>query len=122
MLLPEDFTEYIYHVGNVSEMHSINRSGLIPGGKSLKRNRQSVFFTAVNPMEDENCVVETQCDLNKSRIAPYKKILETSSKHIFFGLKGHLVSNGCVSSCGEWFRPCVEPVFDGVELVLTQLN
>ena len=30
VLLPEDFTEYIYHVGNASEIHSIIRSGLIP--------------------------------------------------------------------------------------------
>ena len=46
---PMTFAEYIYHVGNVSAIHSIIRSGLIPGGKSLKRDRQSVFFTAVNP-------------------------------------------------------------------------
>ena len=49
VLLPKGFTEYIYHVGNVSEVHSIIRSGLIPGGQSLKRGRQSVFFTIVNP-------------------------------------------------------------------------
>ena len=29
VLLPEDFAEYIYHIGNTSEMHSIIRSGLI---------------------------------------------------------------------------------------------
>ena len=29
VLLLEDFTEYIYHIGNISEMHSIIRSGLI---------------------------------------------------------------------------------------------
>ena len=29
VLLPKGFTEYIYHVGNVSEMHSTIRSGLI---------------------------------------------------------------------------------------------
>ena len=52
VLLPKGFTEYIYHVGNVSEV------GGIPGGESLKRGRQSVFFTMVNPMEDENCVEE----------------------------------------------------------------
>ena len=51
VLLPEDFTEDIYHIGNISEMHSIARSGLIPGGRSLKRDRQSVFFSAVNPMD-----------------------------------------------------------------------
>ena len=56
VLLPKGFTEYIHHVGNVSEVHSIIRSGFIPGGQSLKRGRQSVFFTTVNPMEDENCV------------------------------------------------------------------
>ena len=38
--------KYIYHVGNVSQMYSIINSG-------LKRERQSVFFTAVNPMDDD---------------------------------------------------------------------
>ena len=47
VLLPEGFTECIYHVGNASEMLSIIRSGLIPGGRSLKRGRQSVLFTIV---------------------------------------------------------------------------
>ena len=72
VVLPEDFTEYIYHVGNVSEIHSIIRSGLIPGGRSLKRDRQSVFFTAVNPMDDDQSMEEIRCDLDKPRIAPYK--------------------------------------------------
>ena len=62
VLLPKGFTEYIFHVGNVSEVHSIIRSGLMLGGQSLKRGRQSVFFTTVNPMEDENCMEETPCD------------------------------------------------------------
>ena len=48
VLLPEDFTEYIYHIAKVSEIHSIIRSGLIPGRRSLRRDRQSVYFTAVN--------------------------------------------------------------------------
>ena len=43
VLKPEDFTKYIYHIGNVSEMYSTIRNGLIPGGGSLKRGRQSVF-------------------------------------------------------------------------------
>ena len=54
VLLTEGFTEHLYHDGNVSELNSIIRNGLIPGGKSLKRGRQAVFFTKVNPMEDEN--------------------------------------------------------------------
>ena len=36
ILSPKGFTEYIYHVGNVSEVHSIIRSGLIPEGQCLK--------------------------------------------------------------------------------------
>ena len=45
VLLPEGFSEYIYHVGNASDINSFIRSGLIPGGRSLRRGRQSVFFT-----------------------------------------------------------------------------
>ena len=52
VLLPKRFTDYIFHVGNASEWNSIIRNGLIPGGKSLKKGRQVVFFTTVNLMED----------------------------------------------------------------------
>ena len=50
VLLPNDFAGYIFHIGNAHDIHSIIQGGLIPGGRSLKRDRQSVFFTAVNPM------------------------------------------------------------------------
>ena len=36
VLLPEGFTEYIYHVGNGKELRSIVNHGLIPGGVSSK--------------------------------------------------------------------------------------
>ena len=36
--------------GTLTTLHSIIQGGLIPGGRSLKKDRQSVFFTAVNPM------------------------------------------------------------------------
>ena len=63
----------IYHVGNVSEVHSIIRNGLIPGWKSLKRRRQAVFFTTVNPMEErKKGSGETPRDLTKPRVTPYK--------------------------------------------------
>ena len=73
VLLPKEFTEYTHHVGNVSGMHSTIRSEVIPGGQSLKRGRQSVFFTVVNRMDDDSCLEETPCDLTKPRVAPYKK-------------------------------------------------
>ena len=62
-LLPDDFAEYIYHVANAFEMHSINQSGLIPGGRSNRKNRQSVFFTAVNPIDVEPDRREAEYDL-----------------------------------------------------------
>ena len=70
--LPKGFTEYIIHVGNANELNSVIRNGLIPGGKSLKRGRQAVFFTTVNPMDDGNGMGESPRDLTKPRIAPYK--------------------------------------------------
>ena len=76
VLLPKGITEYIYHIGNVSEMNSIIRNGLIPGGKSLKRGRQAVFFTAVNPMDDGKGTGDTPRVLTKPRIAPYKNSLK----------------------------------------------
>ena len=39
-----------------------------------------MFFTMVNPMEDENRMEET-CDLTKPRIVPFKKYLEPPSKY-----------------------------------------
>ena len=53
-------------------MNSAIWNGLIPGGKSLKRGRQAVFFTTVNPMDHEKSMGETPRDLTKPRIAPYK--------------------------------------------------
>ena len=55
------------------KLHTIIRSGLIPRRKSLKTDRQSVFFTAVNPMDDDQSMEEIRFDLDKPRIAPYKK-------------------------------------------------
>ena len=55
-------------------MHSIIQSGLVPKGKSNRRDRQSVFFTAVNPMDVQPDRREVQYNLDKPRrIAPYKK-------------------------------------------------
>ena len=72
MPLPKGYTEYIHHVGNASELNSIIRNGLIPGRRCLKRGRQAVFFTSVNPMDDGYGMGETPRDLTKPRIAPYK--------------------------------------------------
>ena len=86
VLLPNGFTEYIYHVGNAKELNSIIRNGLIPGGNSLKRGRQAVFFTTVNPMEDLYGLGETPCDLTKPRIAPCKNTWKRLQNTVFLKL------------------------------------
>ena len=46
VLVPNNFFQYIYHVGCAINLHSIINSGLIPGGQILS-NRQTVFFLLV---------------------------------------------------------------------------
>ena len=48
VLLPDDFAEHIHHVGSSHDFHSVIQSGMIPGEKSVKKERHAVFFAAVN--------------------------------------------------------------------------
>ena len=84
VLLPEGFTEYIFHVGNRKEMRSTVNHGLIPGGVSLRTGRQAVFFTVVNPMDNQDGLGETLCDLSKERIAPYKNTWTRFQNTVFW--------------------------------------
>ena len=51
VLIPNDFFEYIYHIGCAINLHPIVNSGLIPGGQNLSK-RQTAFFTCVDPMDN----------------------------------------------------------------------
>ena len=77
VLLPEGFTECIYHVRNGKELRSIVNHGLIPGGASLRTGIQAVFFTNLNPIDYQGGLGETLCDLSQARIAPYKNTWKT---------------------------------------------
>ena len=70
-LIPNNFFEYIYHVGCAINLHSITNSGLIAGGHNLS-NRQTVFFTSVNPMH-KNHQDPKELDLTEPRLASYKQ-------------------------------------------------
>ena len=72
MLIPDNFFEYIYHIGCAISLHSITNSGLIPLGQKLSKERQTVFFTGVNPMDKEHRDPH-ELDLTKPRLAPYKQ-------------------------------------------------
>ena len=73
VLLPSDFVEYIYHVGSFHDMHSIIQSGLIPGGKDIKKretdgilhSRESSVHSCTHAKglrrdEAQNCSVQTK--------------------------------------------------------------
>ena len=70
VLIPDNFFEY--HVGCYFNMHSIIASGLIAGGKKAGRDRQTVFFTALDPL-DTHCDEQKEIDLTKPRLAAYKQ-------------------------------------------------
>ena len=72
VLIPTNFVEYIYHIGCAISVHSITNSGLIPGGHNSSKDRQTVFFTAVNPMH-KNHQDPVELDLTKPRLASYKR-------------------------------------------------
>ena len=72
VLIPDNFFDYIYHIGCTINLHSITNSGFIPGGQNLGKERQTVFFTAVNPMNKEH-KDPYEIDLNAPRLAWYKQ-------------------------------------------------
>ena len=78
VLLPNDCIEHINHVG----LHSIIQSGLIPGSKSLRKDRHAVFFTAVNPMRVDQHK-EVEYDLTNSRITVYKNHWKVHQNTVF---------------------------------------
>ena len=80
VLKPYDFAEYIHHIVNAFEMHSIIQSELIPGGKSLRRDRQSVFFTVVDPMDTQQDRREVQYKSGQTHNRTVQKQLESSSQ------------------------------------------
>ena len=72
VLIPDNFFEYIYHIGCAINLHSITMSGSIPGGQNLGKERQTAFFTAVNPMDKEH-KDPYEIDLTAPRLAWYKQ-------------------------------------------------
>ena len=72
VFIPDNFFEYIYPFGCAITLHSITNSGLIAGGQNSSRERQTVFFTAVNPMKKDHRDPQ-EFDLTKPRLASCKQ-------------------------------------------------
>ena len=122
VLLPNDFADYIYHIGNAHDMHSIIQGGLILGGRSLKRDRQSVFFfcTAVNPRYTHQHQEEVQYDLGKPRITVYKNTWRVHKNTVFWcnlklaqrkGLQFYQTRSHAIALFNALLAICVEKVF-----------
>ena len=69
---PNNFFKYICHIGCAINLHSIANSGLIPGGQNSSKERQTVFFTAVNPLNKEH-KDPYEIGFNALRLAWYKQ-------------------------------------------------
>ena len=69
VVIPNNFSQYIYRVGCAINLHSIINSALIPAGQNLS-NRQTVFFLPVDPMDKDHKDPET-IDLEAPRLAQY---------------------------------------------------
>ena len=83
VLIPDNFFEYIYHVGCYSNLHSIITSGLTAGGKISSRDRQPVFFTAVNPLATR-CQEQKEVDLTKPLFAAYKQQWKVPQNSVYW--------------------------------------
>ena len=66
VLIPNNFFEYIYHIGCAISLRSITNS------QKSSRDRQTVLFTAVNPMH-KNLKDTQELELTKPRLASYKQ-------------------------------------------------
>ena len=83
---PNDFFEYIYHVGSGFNLHSIIKSRLIAGGWSHGRDRQTVFFTAVDPM-DKKLGWARKIRLNTTEARCVQTDLDNYSRHAVHWVK-----------------------------------
>ena len=69
--LPDNFFEYICHIGCAINLHSIPNSGLTVGENSSKE-KHTMFFATVNPMNKDHKDPQ-EIDLTKPRLASCKQ-------------------------------------------------
>ena len=62
----------------------ITNYGLIAGGQNSSRDRQTVFFTSVNPMH-QNHKDPQELELTKPRLASYKQKVEKAPRYGVLG-------------------------------------
>ena len=91
VLIPTNFFEYVYHIGCAINFHSITNSGLTPGGQNLSK-RQTVFFTAVDPMNKEHRD-PYEIDLKSTTSCMVRaETVENTSRHGVLGRQNNLLN------------------------------
>ena len=115
VLIPDNFFEYIYHIGCAINLHSITNSGLIAGGQKSSRNRQAVFCTAVNPMH-KNHQDPKELDMTKPGLASHKQKWKKHQDTVYWvdiqlaqrkGLKFYQTRSNAVILCDTLPAYCV---------------
>ena len=85
--------------------------------KNLKGKRQSVFFTAVNPMDDDRSVEEIRCNMDKPRLVPYKSTWRFHQNTVYWckfqraqkrGLQFHQTGSHAIVLCNTQLSICVK--------------
>ena len=60
--IPYNLKEFFFHWGCSFSIQSILENGLIPGGKESKEGRQTIFFTQLDPFEENSGAEEPRDD------------------------------------------------------------
>ena len=67
-----------------NELRSMVNRGLISGGVSFRAGRQAVFFAVMNPIDNQDGLGETPCDLSQARSAPHKNTWKHFQDTVFW--------------------------------------
>ena len=84
-LLPDDFAEYMYHIGNAHDMHSIIQGGFVPGGQSLKRDKPVSVFHSREPDVRQSRSGRSSIRSGQTQNYGVQKYLESSPKIQYVG-------------------------------------
>ena len=96
VLIPNDFFEYIYHIGCAINLQFIVNSLLRKGGQNWNK-RQTVFFTSVDLLNKEHEDPDV-IDLNASRLVWYKQKVWKNIKTLCIVLRSNLLKRMDLSS------------------------
>ena len=105
VVLPDNFFEHIFHVGNSHDVHSIIQSG-------------AVFFTVVSPMRVDQHK-EVEYDLTKPRVAVFKNNWKVHQNTVYWcnlkvaqkkGLQFYQTRSNAIVFYNTLFAICIEKV------------